>query len=45
MDLHGDAEAVILLAQVDEDVALILLSLFRRSGLADHDLLVDGDDH
>ena len=44
MDLHGDAEAVILLAQVDEDVGLILLSLFRGAGLAGHDLLVDGVD-
>ena len=44
VELHDDAEAVILLAQVDEDVGLILLSLFRSAGLAGHDLLVDGVD-
>ena len=29
VDLHGNVQAVILLAQVDEDVGLVLLSLFR----------------
>ena len=37
-------EAVILLAQMDEDVGLVLLSLFGSAGLAGHDLLVDGVD-
>ena len=44
MDLHGNVQAVILLAQVDEDVGLVLLSLFGRAGLASHDFLVDGVD-
>ena len=30
VDLHGNAQAVILLAQMDEDVGLVLLSLFGR---------------
>ena len=30
VDLHGNVQAVILLAQVDEDVGLVLLSLFGR---------------
>ena len=44
MDLHGNVQAVILLAQVDEDVGLVLLSLFGRAGLASHDFLVDSVD-
>ena len=44
MDLHGDAQTVILLAQMDQDVGLVLLSLFGGAGLALHHLLVDGVD-
>ena len=44
MDLHGDVQAVILFAQMDEDVGLILLSLFHGDSLASHGLLVDGVD-
>jgi len=44
VDLHGDVQAVILFAQMDEDVGLILLSLFRGDSLASHGLLVDGVD-
>ena len=44
VELHDDAEAVILLAQMDEDVGLILLGLLGGNGLALHGLLVDGVD-
>ena len=44
VDLHGNVQAVILLAQVDQDVGLILLNLFRSQSLAGHGLLVDGVD-
>ena len=40
MDLHGDAQTVILLAQMDQDVGLVLLSLFGGAGLTLHHLLV-----
>ena len=42
MQLHGNVQAVILLAQVDQDVGLVLLSLFHGAALALHHLLVDG---
>ena len=42
--LHGDVQAVILLAQVDQDVGLVLLSLFSGHSLTGHCLLVDGVD-
>ena len=44
VDLHGDAQTVILLAQMDQDVGLVLLSLFGGAGLAGHHLLVNGVD-
>ena len=44
VELHDDAEAVVLLAQMDEDVGLILLGLLGGNGLALHGLLVDGVD-
>ena len=44
MDLHGDAQTVILLAQMDQDVGLVLLSLFGGAGLALHHLLVNSVD-
>ena len=44
VDLHGNVQAVILLAQVDQDVGLVLLSLFHGAALAGHHLLVNGVD-
>ena len=44
VQLHGDVQAVILLAQMDQDVGLVLLSLFGGAGLTLHHLLVDGVD-
>ena len=42
MDLHGNAQTMVLLAQMDQDVGLVLLGLFRGAALALHHLLVDG---
>ena len=44
VQLHGDVQAVILLAQVDQDVGLVLLSLLSGHSLTSHSLLVDGVD-
>jgi len=44
VQLHGDVQAVILLAQMDQDVGLVLFGLFHGAALAGHDLLVDGVD-
>ena len=44
VQLHGNVQAVILLAQVDQDVGLVLLSLFHGAALAGHHLLVNGVD-
>ena len=42
VDLHGNAQTMVLLAQMDQDVGLVLLSLFHGAALALHHLLVDG---
>ena len=42
VDLHGDAQTMVLLAQMDQDVGLVLFGLFCGAALALHHLLVDG---
>ena len=44
VDLHGNVQTMILLAQMDQDVGLVLLCFLGGAGLTGHDLLVDGVD-